>query len=137
MEIGKVKDLVELLLKCPQDNLLLANISEYAESVEITDVLVGKGTTKGFTYIKIDAPNENIIKLPCKVGDTVYADISRDGKGNFIDECIISEITFDKDYKEPLFTALCYEKGEYQRYWLSDFEKEVFLIPQFSKSKRK
>lgn len=107
MEIVKVKDLIELLMKCPQENLLLADIAGHTENAEIVDVLVGNGTTKGFTYIKIEASdNENIIKLPCKVGDTVYADIAGNGKGNFIDECIISEITFDKDYKEPLFTAL-------------------------------
>lgn len=57
MEIGKVKDLVELLLKCPQDNLIMAEISGYTDDAEIVDVLVGNGTTRGLTYIKIEPYN--------------------------------------------------------------------------------
>lgn len=77
-----------------------------------------------------------VVELPCKAGDTVYTDICQTGNGDFIDESVISEICFNKDYKEPLFTALCYEKAEYQRYWLSDFGKEIFLEPHFSEKKK-
>ena len=58
MGISKVKDLVELLLKCPQDNLILADIAGQTDSAEIVDVLVGNGTIKGFSFIKIGALNE-------------------------------------------------------------------------------
>lgn len=72
------------------------------------------------------AGDGKIVELPCKVGDTVFANI--DGHtGDFLDECVISRIEYSKDYSEPLFTAICTEKAEYQTYWASDFGKEIFL----------
>lgn len=73
---------------------------------------------------------KGVIVLPCNVGDTVYCDIKNEGKGYF-DECKIHSIEFDKDFEEPLFTAVCREKAEYQTYWASDFGKTIFHEPQF------
>ena len=53
----KVEELIELLLKVPKDNIVLADI-EQEESAEITDVLIGEGTIKGFSYLKIQPYND-------------------------------------------------------------------------------
>lgn len=75
------------------------------------------------------------IELPCKVGDTAYADFS--GKGYYYDECKVKHIEFNSDWTEPLFTLICYEKADYRTYWLSDFGKEWFLEPQERVKKKK
>lgn len=49
-----VSELIEMLLKCPQNDFIVADIDGEAESGEITDVLVGSGTIKGFCYIKVE-----------------------------------------------------------------------------------
>lgn len=54
----RVSELVELLLKCPQNDSILADIDGEEESGNITDVLVGKGTLKGFCYIKVEKYDE-------------------------------------------------------------------------------
>lgn len=77
------------------------------------------------------------LELPCGVGATVYADIEDNRDGDFLDECIVSEIRISRDYSEPLFTVICYEKAEFQRYWASDFGKEVFFEPRFASDKQK
>jgi hypothetical protein len=48
-----VSEVVELLLKSPQNNILVADIGE-AETADVTDVLLGNGTTRGFSYLKIE-----------------------------------------------------------------------------------
>lgn len=58
MEILTVRDLIELLQKCPQDNVILAEIDGEEESAEISDVLIGGGTTNGVTYLKIEPYKE-------------------------------------------------------------------------------
>ena len=83
------------------------------------------------------APRDRYIELPCKVGDTVYCDISNVRDGNFLDECIIQSIEFDRDFHEPLFTAICREKAEYQTYWTSDFGKTIFHEPHFAADKKR
>ena len=75
------------------------------------------------------------IELPCKVGDTAYADFS--GKGYYYDECKVKHIEFNSDWTEPLFTLICYEKADYRTYWLSDFGKEWFLEPTERTKKKK
>jgi len=58
-----VRELIELLEKAPQDDIVVADI-EQQESADITGVqaasavLVGNGTIKGITYLKIE-PYEN------------------------------------------------------------------------------
>jgi hypothetical protein len=52
-----VKELIKLLEKCPQDDILLINIGEEA-GADVTDVLVGSGTIRGFSYLKIE-PDED------------------------------------------------------------------------------
>ena len=49
----KVEELIELLLKVPKDSIVLADIGQ-KESAEITDVLIGEGTIRGFAYLKIE-----------------------------------------------------------------------------------
>lgn len=48
-----VKELIVLLKKCPQDDIIMADIGE-EDSADVTDVLVGNGTMRGFSYIKIE-----------------------------------------------------------------------------------
>lgn len=52
-----VKELIELLEKCPQDDVLLADTGE-EESADVTDVLVGNGTMRGFSSVKIEPNNQ-------------------------------------------------------------------------------
>lgn len=52
-----VKEAIELLLKAPQDDIILADVGQ-EESADVTDILVGNGTIKGFTYIKIELLQE-------------------------------------------------------------------------------
>ena len=49
----RVAELIELLQRCPQDNTIVAEISEEEESADITDVLIGSGTIRGTCYIKV------------------------------------------------------------------------------------
>lgn len=49
----RVKELIELLKRCPPNNLIMAKITGEEESADITDVLVGGGTIKGFCYIAV------------------------------------------------------------------------------------
>ena len=68
-------------------------------------------------------------RLPAKPGDTVMAYL--DSPTLTLTECVISQILYDKDYREPLFTAVSYEKAEYNTYWLSDFGTEIFTLDQY------
>lgn len=70
-----------------------------------------------------------LLVLPCKPGDTVMAYL--DGPTLILSECTISRIEYDKDYKEPLFTAICYESAAYNTFWLSDFGTEIFTLDQY------
>ena len=76
-----------------------------------------------------------LVVLPCKVGDTVFAFLSDapTKKRTLADlsECIIYEILINRDYAEPHFTAMCYEKAEYERFFLRDFGTEIFTVEQF------
>lgn len=81
------------------------------------------------------ADKSRFVELPCKVGDTAYADFS--GKGYYYDECKVKHIEFNSDWTEPLFTLICYEKADYRTYWLSDFGKEWFLYPTERKKKKR
>ena len=58
-----VKELIELLVKSPQSNIILADIGQ-EESAEVIDVLIGNGTARGFTYLKIKPYAEQ--KEPCE-----------------------------------------------------------------------
>lgn len=53
----EVEKLIELLLKVPKGSLVLADIGQ-EENAEITDVLIGSGTIKGFAYLKIEPYEE-------------------------------------------------------------------------------
>jgi hypothetical protein len=79
--------------------------------------------------------NGAVIALPCKVGDTVYADICDAKDGDFCDECIVKSVEIDKDSPEPLYTVVCYARAEYRTYWASDFLKEFFKEPRFSEKR--
>ena len=68
--------------------------------------------------------------FPVKPGDTVMAYLEP-GKTSPLDECKITRIEISTDYREPLFTAICYEKAEYGTFWLSDFGKEIFTLDQY------
>lgn len=54
-----VRELIELLKKAPPDDIVLADI-EQEESADISgmlttsDVLIGNGTIRGITYLKIE-----------------------------------------------------------------------------------
>ena len=48
------KDMIELLERTPEDDILMVEINGgNDESGVVTDVCVGVGTAKGFTYIKV------------------------------------------------------------------------------------
>lgn len=47
-----VSEASELISKLPQGNILLADI-EGVDIGEIEDILVGTGTNKGFSYVRI------------------------------------------------------------------------------------
>ena len=49
-----VSELIELLQRCPQNDIIVADIDGETESADVTDVLVGNGTLKGFCYIKVE-----------------------------------------------------------------------------------
>ena len=53
-----VAELIELLSKCPQNNSILADIDGEEEHGDITDVLVGNGTIRGFCYVKVEKYEE-------------------------------------------------------------------------------
>lgn len=60
-----VRELIELLKKVPSDDIVLADIGQ-EESADISgmltasDVLIGNGTIRGITYLKIE-PYEDLI----------------------------------------------------------------------------
>ena len=70
-----------------------------------------------------------LMRLPCKPGDTVMAYL--DGPTLILSECVITRIEYSTDYREPLFTAVCYAEAKYNTFWLSDFGKEVFTLEQY------
>ncbi|WP_313152806.1 hypothetical protein [Lacrimispora sp.] len=47
-----VSEAVELLLKLPQSNILVADIGDLY-ICDIEDILIGTGTNKGFSYVRI------------------------------------------------------------------------------------
>ena len=49
-----VSELIKLLQNCPQNDIIVADIDDEIESADVTDVLVGNGTVKGFCYIKVE-----------------------------------------------------------------------------------
>lgn len=53
-----VSELIELLQKCPQNDIIVADIDGETESADVTDVLVGNGTLKSFCYIKVEKYKE-------------------------------------------------------------------------------
>lgn len=53
-----VKELIELLLKSRQDDIVLADIGQ-EENASVKDVLIGNGTIRGFTYLKIEQYTED------------------------------------------------------------------------------
>ena len=67
--------------------------------------------------------------LPVKPGDTVM--VYLDGPTLDLTECVIKSIEHSTDYREPLFTAVSYEKAAYNTFWLSDFGKEIFTLDQY------
>ena len=76
-----------------------------------------------------------VIVLPCKVGETVYADITNRRNGDFIDECIVKEIEWNADWDDPLFTIICRERATYRLYWASEFGNDFFKEPRCTKKK--
>lgn len=77
-----------------------------------------------------DAEEKGLLwPLPCKPGDTVMAYL--DCPTLILSECIITRIEHSTDYKEPLFTAVCYAEAKYNTFWLSDFGKEIFTLDQY------
>lgn len=56
------KELIELLEMLPKDTLILADVIGQTETAEVTDVLMGGGTLKGFAYLEI-TPYEGIGEL--------------------------------------------------------------------------
>lgn len=49
----QVEELIDILLKLPKNNIVLADLGQ-EESADITDVLFGSGTNKGFVYLQIE-----------------------------------------------------------------------------------
>lgn len=46
-------------------------------------------------------------------------------------ECIVQEISMDRNSPEPLFTVICEEKCDYRVFWLSEFVEQVFTWDQY------
>lgn len=72
--------------------------------------------------------------LPCGPGERVFAlldDAPKKWTWLDLSECIVSEILLSKDYPEPLFTAISYEKARYNTFWKSDFGKTIFTVDQY------
>lgn len=73
--------------------------------------------------------------FPCKVGDAVMAYLedapTKKRELYHLSRCEVLRIEFHKDWPEPLFTAVSYEKALYSTFWLSDFGKEIFSIDQY------
>lgn len=76
------------------------------------------------------------VHLPCKVGDTAYCNLAHKD-ADWVDECLVAHIEFDRWWKEPLFTLICAEKADYGTFWLSEFGNEWYLIPTERKRSRK
>lgn len=53
-----VAELIELLSRCPQNSIILAEISGEEEHGDITDVFTCNGTLRGFSYIKVEKYEE-------------------------------------------------------------------------------
>lgn len=53
-----VKELIYLLSKSPEDNIILVDVESITLDGEITDVLIGTGTLKSFSFIKIEPCEE-------------------------------------------------------------------------------
>lgn len=49
----QVKYLIHLLQKAPENDTIFAEMDNEEESAEILDVLIGNGTLKGFSFLKI------------------------------------------------------------------------------------
>lgn len=54
-----VGELIELLKKAPQDDIIMADIGQdeiagVSDMLTASDVLVGNGTIRGITYLKIN-----------------------------------------------------------------------------------
>lgn len=57
----RVKELIELLSRCPENDLLMIDSEKELDADidwDINDVFVGTGTLKGFSYLKIIKENE-------------------------------------------------------------------------------
>ena len=52
----KVGDLIDLLSKCPRNDLVIIDTDTEDVNIDadITDVLVGNGTLKGFSFLKLE-----------------------------------------------------------------------------------
>lgn len=51
----KVRELIELLQRCPQDDTILAECDQFDEEADVKDVLVGSGTIRGFCFLSLDS----------------------------------------------------------------------------------
>ena len=78
----------------------------------------------------MNAPPFITLTLPCNVGDAVWCNIDGHGE-DYLDECVVKEISIELGKPEPLFTVVSYEKAEYATFWQSDFGKEVFNAAQY------
>lgn len=97
-------------------DILMSKPYGHSSYEEFADYLLAKG----------------VVVLPCKVGETVYADIIHRRNGDFIDECIVKCIEWGSDWDDPLFTIVCRERATYRTYWASEFGKEFFKEPKFA-----
>lgn len=73
--------------------------------------------------------NGTLLRLPCKIGDTVF----RKTYPNVFIEHIVSEISFKKGCEEPIFTISNIEETGSKSFLLSDFGKEIFTVEQYNK----
>lgn len=51
----RIGELIDLLSKCPKNDIVCVEMDESEEAIDadISDVLVGNGTLKGFSYIRL------------------------------------------------------------------------------------
>ena len=59
-----VKEMIELLKLMPEDNIVMAEFSEFREHGSVEDVLLGSGTLKGFCFVRLEA-DEWRFELDC------------------------------------------------------------------------
>lgn len=96
----------------------------------------GDFTEKDAEYIIENVPENDVVEVPCKVGERVYS-IRKDTK--VIYECVVCEFIFKKHYDELEKECKVYilEDNRFTYFDFSSFGKTVFLTREEAEQKLK